>query len=200
MDLDLLYSLVGSETRARLAAYFVANPEARRGADALARSTGLSRRALQAELAWMIGNGLVRRERQGRRVLYARTWVPEWRTLENLVSSHGIPLLLQSALAEVPGVEAAFIFGSLARGDARPDSDVDVLVYGDHLAGPDLGRAALDAAIALQRSVDLKEYDSERFRHDNNPNVSFLPTALAGPKVWLVGSATQLPGAERKAA
>lgn len=200
MDLDQLYSLLGSEARARILAYFAANPDARRGADALARLTGISVRALRAELADLVERGLVVRERAGRHVLYQRTWIPEWRTAENLLSSYGIPLLLQSALAEVPGVEAAFIFGSIARGDARPDSDVDVLIFGDHMIDADLGRATLDAAIALKRPLDVKDYDTQRFRHDNDPRVSFLPTALAGPKVWLVGSSARLPLDERQAA
>jgi predicted nucleotidyltransferase len=97
-------------------------------------------------------------------------------------------------------VEAAFIFGSLARGDARPDSDVDLLVYGDDIPDEELGSALLDLGIVLEGRLDVKDYDRARFEHDNDFRVSFLPTALAGPKVWLIGSEFQLPRARRRAA
>jgi len=192
MDLDLLYSLIGSETRARILAGFVANPEARRGMDALARLTGVGRRALRAELARLVEEGVLLREREGRRVVYARTWIPAWRTYETLMSSYGIPLLLQSALAEVPGVEAAFIFGSLARGDARPDSDIDLLVYGDEIPPGAVSSTFGYVYGLLDRKLDDKILDRELFQELNGPRASFLPSALAGSKVWLVGSESDL--------
>jgi predicted nucleotidyltransferase len=39
--------------------------------------------------------------------------------------------LLREALETVPGVQAAAIFGSWARGDVDAESDVDLLVVGD---------------------------------------------------------------------
>ncbi|HEX8246069.1 MAG TPA: nucleotidyltransferase domain-containing protein [Longimicrobium sp.] len=198
MNLDQLSGFVGSEARARLLAHFVARPESRLHVRALERDTGIGKRSLQKELARLVEMGLVRREREGRRVVYARSgYTPEWRAIEKLVATYGIPLLLRAALVAVPGVEAAFIFGSLARGDARPDSDIDVLVYGREI-GPSL--AFLDIFTILDRKLDDKWFDRERFIRWNDPRVSFLPTALAGPKIWLVGSEDALPRRERMAA
>jgi predicted nucleotidyltransferase len=42
----------------------------------------------------------------------------------------GVEALLREALNGLPGVEAAFIHGSYARGNQRSDSDVDVIVVG----------------------------------------------------------------------
>jgi len=200
MNLDQLSPFLGSEARARLLAHFVVHPESREHVRALERHTGLGKRSLQAELARLEAMGLVRREREGRLVLYVRSgYTPQWRAIEALVGEYGIPLLLRDALADVPGIEAAFIFGSLARGDARPDSDVDVLIYGD----PDLsalGHAMGDLALLLERRLDVKTYDRVRFIRDNRFGASFLPSALAGPKLWLLGAEEVLPAAERRAA
>jgi predicted nucleotidyltransferase len=194
MELDQLSPFLGSEARARLLAHFVARPESRLHVRALERDTGIGKRSLQAELRRLVEMGLVRREHEGRRVVYARSgYTPEWRAIERLVATYGIPLLLRAALVAVPGVEAAFIFGSLARGDARPDSDVDLLVYGNDIPDAELGGAYLDLGVVLERGLDVKDYDHERFEHDNDRRVSFLPTALAGPKVWLIGSERSLP-------
>jgi len=194
MELDQLSAFVGSEARARLLAHFVARPESRLHVRALERDTGIGKRSLQKELARLVEMGLVRREHEGRRVVYARSgYTPEWRAIEKLVATYGIPLLLRAGLAGVPGVEAAFIFGSLARGDARPDSDIDLLVYGNDVPDEELGGALLDMGVVLARRLDVKDYDRARFEHDNDYRVSFLPTALAGPRIWLVGDEARLP-------
>jgi predicted nucleotidyltransferase len=194
MKMDQLSSLLGSDARARLVAYFVANPESRRHFRALERLTGIGKRSLQTELDRLEMLRLVDRKREGRRVVYTRSgYSPQWQAMERLVATYGIPVLLRSALAEVRGIEAAFLFGSLARGDARDDSDVDVLVYGDEIDAEELGRATLDVGVVLQRSLDVKEYDTARFVRANDPAVSFLPAALAGPKVWLLGAPERLP-------
>lgn len=194
MELDQLSAFVGSEARARLLAHFVARPESRLHVRALERDTGIGKRSLQKELARLVEMGLVRREHEGRRVVYARSgYTPQWRAIEKLVATYGIPLLLRAGLAGVPGVEAAFIFGSLARGDARPDSDIDLLVYGDDIPDEELGGAFLDLGVVLDRRLDVKDYDRARFEHDNDYRVSFLPSALAGPRIWLIGDEARLP-------
>jgi len=200
MDLDQLSPFLGSEARARLLAHFVVHPESREHVRSLERHTGIGKRSLQVELARLEAMGLVRREREGRRVLYVRSaYTPQWRAIEALVGEYGIPLLLRDALADVPGIEAAFIFGSLARGDARPDSDVDLLIYGDPPLDS-LGEALLDVGVVMERRLDVKTYNRTRFVRDNRFGVSFLPAALAGPKLWLVGSERELPVEERLAA
>jgi predicted nucleotidyltransferase len=97
-------------------------------------------------------------------------------------------------------VEAAFIFGSLARGDARPDSDVDLLVYGDRIRPGAVSAGLTDASFALGRVIDLKLFDRAEFLRWNDPRTSFLPESLRGPKLWLVGSERALPEPRRMAA
>jgi predicted nucleotidyltransferase len=67
---------------------------------------------------------------------------------------------LRGALATVPRLRLAILFGSRARGNARPDSDVDVAI----LAEPPLsGREETELGAALERaagtSVDLVDLD-----------------------------------------
>lgn len=61
--------------------------------------------------------------------------------------------------ATAPGVIAVYLFGSVARGTARPESDVDVAVLIDHAPSPRLGgpRFTLEGDLerALGRRVDL---------------------------------------------
>jgi predicted nucleotidyltransferase len=192
--MDLFGSFIGSQARARLLAHFVVHPDRREHGRALERHTGLGKRSLQAELERLEAMGLVRREQDGNRIIYTReSSNAQWRAIDSLVGAYAPALVLRDVLQDVPGVEAAFIFGSMARGDARPDSDIDLLVYGDSIPDGAVGGALLDAAVVLDRRLDTKRYNRDRFLRDAQPDASFLPHALAGPKLWLIGSEDVLP-------
>lgn len=125
--MDLLPAFLGSEARARLLTHFAVYPASREHLRALERHTGLGKRSLQTELERLEAMGLVRRQREGRRVRYVRDAAhPQWRAIDSLVRAYAPALVLRDALRGVPGVEAAFVFGSAARGETRPDSDIDL--------------------------------------------------------------------------
>lgn len=61
-----------------------------------------------------------------------------------------------AVLARHPHVEVAILFGSLARGAARPDSDLDLAVAGARALTAEERHALVgDLAAALGRAVDL---------------------------------------------
>ncbi len=68
---------------------------------------------------------------------------------------------LQSALKEIANVRLAYVFGSMARGTADPQSDIDVAVLADH-ALHSMEKMNLTAAIArvTGRAVDLVDLRS----------------------------------------
>jgi predicted nucleotidyltransferase len=101
--------------------------------------------------------------------------------------------LLSDALGGVPGIEAAFVFGSFAAGTAREDSDIDVFVFGDQIAEDEFGKALSTLYMTLDRPLDVKRYDSRGFVRDLREGSSFLPAALEGTQSWLVGSRDALP-------
>ena len=70
-----------------------------------------------------------------------------------------IPILQQH------GATRAGIFGSLVRGEGRPDSDVDLLVeFGPGLSLLDVERINQELEEALGRKVDLVEYEAIKSR------------------------------------
>jgi predicted nucleotidyltransferase len=97
--------------------------------------------------------------------------------------------LLRLAVAQVPGIEAAFIFGSCARGDMHPDSDIDVFVLGDGMEGEParyaLSAGTLEASGLLSREVNLVSYTHDQFARRSTGG--FLRSVLKGPKTWLLG-------------
>lgn len=70
-------------------------------------------------------------------------------------------------LARQNGVSNVRVFGSVARGEARPDSDIDFLVDGLEHAPWGGGRLLMDLQALLNRRVDLvSEGDLHRLIRD----------------------------------
>lgn len=63
---------------------------------------------------------------------------------------------LRELMARFPQIRVAALFGSMARGTARPDSDIDVAVQADKELSADEHIAITEAiALAFNRPVDL---------------------------------------------
>jgi len=73
---------------------------------------------------------------------------------DTMLEVRALPALCHPALASEAGVRAAFVFGSVARGKARPDSDVDIAVVGH---GIDTLSLAATLGTALRCEVDVVE-------------------------------------------
>ncbi|MBD0319206.1 MAG: nucleotidyltransferase domain-containing protein [Gemmatimonadetes bacterium] len=188
---------MGSHALARLILYFAVRPDAAMHFRALHRHTKLGNRSLQQQLAKLAEWGVVVREAADGTVTYrANSESPRWAALRELVRFFADPAeVLGEALADVGGIDAAFIFGSSARGEAREDSDVDMFILGDALPAAQLGRATSTAAILLDREVDVKRFTRAKLeRVLENGDTGFARSALEGPKRWVVGSASELAG------
>lgn len=186
-----LASVLASKALAAVVIYFVLHPDKALHFRALQRVTRVSSRSLQHEIARLEALGMVQRERDGRLVRYrAVAGHPRWSVLRDMVRQFADPAeLLRVALANVPGIDAAFIFGSFARGDMHADSDIDVLALGDALKNLDtrlaLTQRAVEASVLLNREVNVTRYTRDKL--EARRTGGFLTSVLAGPKQWLVG-------------
>ena len=146
------------------------------------------------ELARLERLGVIDRRVEGNRVAYAlNEGSPRWRALRQLVPELADPIdVIQDVLSDVPGVLAAFVFGSFARGDVREDSDIDVFVLGDDVPEDLLARRTLDAGVLLGREVNVVRMSRDSLRRRFQTGSGFLPRVLAGPKRWLVGDENTL--------
>ena len=190
-----LADVLGSRALARLLLHFAVHPDPPMHFRALQRHTGLGNRSLQKELEKLAGWGVLVRESEGGTLRYRLDDAhPRWRALRELVRSFAAPAeVLREALADVGGVQAAFVFGSTARGDAAPDSDVDLFVLGDEISSARLGRETTNAALLLDREVDVKRFTRAKLdRLLREGGGGFVAAALAGAKQWVVGSESTL--------
>jgi predicted nucleotidyltransferase len=87
-------------------------------------------------------------------------------------------------IAQAAQPEKIILFGSRARGDARPDSDIDLLVIKESTEPGYLRDAALYLALAgLNAPVDVMTYTPEEVSDWSEVPLAFITTAVREGKV-----------------
>jgi len=191
---DALSSTLASGAMARVVIDFAVHPDDESHGREIQRRTGLTPRSLTAELARLEALGVVRRLEDGRLVRYELIESePRWKALRELIRQMADPAdVLQNALADVPGVGAAFIFGSIARGDAREDSDIDVFVLDEGVDEDRLARRTLEVGVLLRREVNVVQMTREQVNARIASGSGFIREVLRAPKLWVVRSGDEL--------
>ena len=89
-------------------------------------------------------------------------------------------------------IQAAFVFGSVAKGADTATSDIDLMVIGDHLDYSDLYTALQDVEAKLHRKVNPLFLTPEDWRRKVSVKDSFAQRISTQPKIFVVGSESAL--------
>lgn len=184
-----LQATFASPAMARLLLFFAVHPEEALHIRELYRRTGLGMASLQKELDRFQRLGIIERRAQGRKVVYQLNLASErWRAMRALVRKLAAPSeILREAFTGVPGVEAAFVFGSQARGETRPDSDIDLLLVADGRAARALQDPLSEVESLIGRDVDVITYSAAGLRDKLRSGNHFLHRVRREPKQWIAG-------------
>lgn len=184
-----LSSIFPSPAMARLVIYFLVHPGGRFHLRELKRRTGLSSASLQNELRRLTALGALRREEEGARTYYvADAEHLSWRAWFLLLQACGDPAeILRAALADAEGIEGAFVFGSTARGDTRPDSDVDLFVISSKVARREIDDVLFEVGFLLGTELDVTGADEDLLAERIRSGHWFIRRVLAEPKQWVRG-------------
>jgi predicted nucleotidyltransferase len=151
--------------------------------------------AVQRELRRLEASGLVTVRRVGKQKHYqANAGSPVFGELRALVlKTCGMADVLRSALAPLlPGIRAAFVYGSIAKGEDTAASDVDLMVISDRLTYGDLFAALEEASAQLGRKVAPTIYSAKELGRRVKQDNSFVTRVLGQPKLWLIGDERDL--------
>jgi predicted nucleotidyltransferase len=142
------------------------------------------------DLERLTAAGLVLREQRGNLVFYrANPDAAVYRELVGLVNkSFGIAEQLRCFIEPLAErIQYAGIYGSVARGEHRADSDVDLLLVGDvRLSELAIPLHEAEAALGMKVSPTLMTLAEFRKRYQNGDH--FLNKVLAGDLVTLWGT------------
>lgn len=191
--------------RQRLLATTLLSPERWWFMAELARHLAVRASCLQRELPALVSAGILRERRDGRQVYYQADpdcpLLPDLRGL--LLKTIGLADVLRRSLAPLGDrLDAAWVYGSVARGDATATSDVDLLVVGD-VSLADLSSALGTAEASLAREINPLVYSRMEFRRKVAAGHHLLKGILSGPRIVIVGGERELagpPGAAARAA
>jgi predicted nucleotidyltransferase len=146
--------------------------------------------AVQRELGRLEASGLVSVTRVGKQKHYqANADSPVFEELRALVfKTSGLADVLRAALAPLSrNIRAAFVYGSLAKGQDTAASEIDLMVVSDRLTYADLFAAVEDASTRLGRKVSPTIYSSKELAKRLKQDNAFVTRVLAQPKLWLIG-------------
>lgn len=166
----------------------------------LVAAAGGSASQVQRELARLSAAGLVVREPRGNQVWFrADPKSPVFAELKSLVAkTSGIADIVRAALSPfVRRIAAAFIYGSVARGEHDASSDIDLLVVGS-IPPSRLAPVQLELRERLGRPVRAVVYSLAELRDDVAAREHFIASVMRQPKIWLLGSEVELKAEESK--
>jgi len=158
----------------------------------LARQSGLSLGTVQQELRRLTRVGVVSARKDGNRVYYrANALHPVHGELRSLVlKTNGLAGVLHQVLLDKQ-VLVAFVFGSVARGDTRAESDVDLMVIGP-VGLRRLTQLLSGVAEKLGREVNPHILAPEELKERKQQGDHFVTSVLAAPKLFVKGTEDEL--------
>jgi predicted nucleotidyltransferase len=160
----------------------------------LAEHLGTSPSSLQREVESLAKSGILTRRQDGRRTYYqADTTSPVFGDLRSLFSkTAGIVPVLKAELERFADkIKWAAIYGSVARGEERGKSDIDLLIVGS------VGMTELVPVLRrlegrFGREVNVTRYSLGEFLTKRSGGNRFLNSVLKGKLISVIGSADEL--------
>ncbi len=189
-----LASAFFSDSQSRVFRWLFGHPEREFHLNELRRLTGLGSASLQRELNRLATAGLVRSERAGNmRRFRANPQSPVYSELISLTrKTLGAEPLLREALRPlVPGLQAAWIFGSVAKQTDTAQSDVDVMLVGEDLLLEKIFAVVAPIETQLGCKINPTCYTPGEFQRRRAEPDSFVNRVLAQPVITLIGEAPE---------
>jgi predicted nucleotidyltransferase len=190
----MLDEVLFGKTRAAVLRELYTNPDRRLSFNELVRRLKSGPGAISRELAILTAAGLVAEQREGhQRFLSAGTSSPVFSELKNFIAkTSGAPIFIRDALRGVEDkIDVALIFGSVAKGTERADSDLDLFVVGA------VGYSVVTERVysiedRLGRRVQTLYFDRNSPTDRASLKKPSMRAMLAGPKVFVLGDEAKL--------
>lgn len=183
-----LVSLFPSPTLVDLLSVFFLHPTRRFYQRDLVDRTGGILKQVQRGLKRIEKAGLVSKTREGNRVYYeAQRAHPAFEDLRKVfLKTVALADVLRDRLMPLsPKIQAAFIYGSLAKGEESSGSDIDLFVIGDATAR-EVTAALSGDGTDLGRELNPSVYSLKEFKAKNQTGQHFIRNVMESPKIWLI--------------
>lgn len=193
VHMNILAKILSSKIRAEIFRILFSGGETAVHMREIERRSGFSIGTIQQELKKLKSLDLLRRTKDGNRVYYsANRGHPLYPEIRNMVvKTIGLVDVLREALTKSTDIRAAFVFGSIARGEEKAESDVDLMVVGN-LGLRKLTSLLMGVTDRVGREINPHAFSLEEFRRRMKTGDHFLTTVLGEPKIFIIGSEDDL--------
>lgn len=161
----------------------------------LIQATAAGSGAVQREVARLAGSGLLTVERLGNQKRYrANVDSPIHDELASIVrKTFGLAAPLREALAPLASrIQAAFVYGSVAKRTDSAASDIDLMVVSDSLDYAEVMAVLEPMTERLGRRVNPTLYSRDELRKRIAAGNSFVTRVLSQSRVWVIGGEHEL--------
>jgi predicted nucleotidyltransferase len=166
----------------------------------LSRHIGVMPSSLQREVVSLVRAGILRRREDGNRVYYsAETESPIFGDLHGLLlRTAGLRDVLAERLGPFRGgIAVAFVYGSLARQEEQPRSDIDLMVIG-RIGLAEIAPALKHAEGKLLRPVNPSIYTPQEIAEKLATGHHFLATVMSKEKLFVIGDKDDLAAVTKR--
>ncbi len=183
-----------TETQQRVLGLLYGNVERSYYVNEILRHANVGIGSVQRELARLEASGLVTVSRVGNQKHYqANSESPIFEELRSIViKTFGLNDVMREALSPInEHIDLAFIYGSIAKGNADANSDVDLMLLlaeTSNISYPDVLELLESAESRLGRPVNPTIYKPDEFRQKLKNGNAFIKRVLEQPKIMVKGS------------
>ncbi len=187
MENAKLIELLGGKDRLALLRALFLNPSRHFTNQQLAADTGVFPGNAHKLLARWVALGLVEKAVQGRNITYRAADDPALDGLRDLLLRNDV--LLADIRAALPAtVETAVVFGSVARGEEKAGSDIDVLALGPELSEIKVNAALRPVGRKHRREISVSCFSPDEFARLLAAGDGFARSVVNQPTIPLKGA------------
>lgn len=179
-----------SKTQQKVLGLLFGKPDQSYFTNEIIRWVGLGKGTVMRELERMLAAGLLLQTQKGNQNHYqANPQCPIYTDLVAIVrKTFGIGDAIKTVLAPLESqISQAFIYGSIAKGEATSASDIDLMVVGDDLSYGHVMELLAPVEESLGRTINPTLYTPQDFESKLAAGNHFLLRVLEQPKISLWG-------------
>ncbi len=156
------------------------------------RRSGFNDRGIRQELEKLERRELVKKRKSGNRLYYrANPEHPLYQEIHNLVlKTSGLVDVFKEALID-KRIKVAFVFGSIAEGEERAGSDVDMMIIAS-LGTRELSGMLSGVTDKIGREINPHIFDEKEFRKRIQDKDHFVTRVMESPKIFIIGDENDL--------
>ncbi|MFA5183976.1 MAG: nucleotidyltransferase domain-containing protein [Patescibacteria group bacterium] len=167
--------------------FFFINPQKRLYLKQLAEILDIDAGNLSRQIKKIEAEGIIGSENEGRQKHFYLN--PDYPLLDEVKkiyeTKYSLPLILKKTLASLEGLQEAYIFGSYAKNTMTAESDLDLLLVGNHDA-LEARRVILPLQKRIGREINMIDFSESEYQEKKAAGDDFIKNIFSGKFIKII--------------